>query len=109
MKTPKNKPRDLISKKTERVWFDELSMKEVEKVAIKSIEEGGADSICFGCMALNDHADKLSKRLSNSHPGVIVINPGKAVIKIAELLVELGLTQSKRSYPRPPKEVNFIF
>jgi allantoin racemase len=79
----------------------------VKEVAVTSIEEGGADAICFGCMALNDHAPKLSKALAESHPGAIVIHPGKAVIRFAELLVGIDLSHSKRSYPNPPKEVNF--
>jgi allantoin racemase len=83
------------------------SFERVRKTAIASIEEGGADAICFGCMALNDHADILSEKLAVSHPGVLVIHPGKAVIRLAELILGMGLSHSKRSYPYPPKEVKF--
>jgi hypothetical protein len=58
---------------------------------------------------MNDHADRLRRELGETHPGVVVIHPGKAVIRLAELLVGMGLTHSKRSYPPPPKEVVFPF
>ncbi len=78
----------------------------VRQTAIGSIEDG-ADAICFGCMAFADHAEPLSKALARSHPDVIVIHPGKAAVRLAELLVGMGLSHSKRSYPYPPKEVSF--
>lgn len=76
------------------------------KTAIRSVEDG-ADAVCFGCMALNDHSDKLQKELDRLYDGVIVINPGKAVIRLTEQLVELDYTHSKRSYPYPPKSIKF--
>jgi allantoin racemase len=80
-----------------------------EKVYNTSIEavEEGANAICFGCMALNDHSEKLQDELDNVYEGVLVINPGKAVIRLTELLVELGYSHSKRSYQFPPKPVFF--
>jgi len=73
---------------------------------VKAVERG-ADAICFGCMALNDHADRLSKALSVTHPGALVIHPGRAAIRVAEVLVGMGLTHSKRSYPLPRKGIRF--
>lgn len=78
----------------------------IRDTAVKSIEDG-ADAICFGCMAMNDHAEKLAKNLSEFHSGVIVIPPGKAVIRVSELIVDLGISHSKRSYPNPPKGLIF--
>ena len=82
------------------------SFEKILETVIESIQEG-ADAICFGCMAMNDHADKIAEELSKSHPGVIVIHPGKSVIKIAELLIELNISHSKNSYPDPPKKIKF--
>ncbi|MBS7619497.1 hypothetical protein KEJ21_02470 [Candidatus Bathyarchaeota archaeon] len=82
------------------------SFSRIRATAVKSIEDG-ADAICFGCMAMNDHAEKLAQNLSESHPGVIVIPPGRAVIRVAELFVNLSISHSRRSYPKPPKEVAF--
>ncbi|MGQ9679996.1 MAG: aspartate/glutamate racemase family protein [Candidatus Bathyarchaeia archaeon] len=78
----------------------------IRDTAVRSIEDG-ADAVCFGCMAMNNHAEKLAQSLSESHPGAIVIPPGKAAIRLAELIVGLGISHSKRSYPNPPKEVEF--
>jgi allantoin racemase len=82
------------------------SFKKILETVIKSIQEG-AEAICFGCMAMNDHADKIAEELSKSHPDVIVIHPGKSVIKITELLIELNISHSKKSYPDPPKKIKF--
>ena len=78
----------------------------IYETALKAVEDG-ANAICFGCMALNDHSERLQEELDNVYEGVLVINPGKAVIRLTELLVDLGYTHSKRSYPFPPKPVHF--
>jgi len=83
------------------------NLERVMKTAVTSIEEAGADAICFGCMAFDDHAAPLSEKIAESHPGVLVIPPGQAVIRFTELLVNMGLSHSKRSYPNPPKKVVF--
>ena len=57
-------------------------------------------------MALNDHVDRLTAELEETHPGAVLIHPGRTSIPVAELLVGLGLTQSRLSHPRPPKPVN---
>jgi allantoin racemase len=80
----------------------------VRETAITSIEGGSADAICFGCMALNDHAPKLSTTLAQSHPEALVIHPGLAAVRLAELLVGMDLSHSKRSYPHPPKEIGSL-
>jgi len=76
------------------------------ETAVKAVEDG-ADAICFGCMGLNDHSERLQEELDKRYEGVLVVNPGKAVIRLTEQLVELGYTHSKRSYPYPPKKVVF--
>jgi allantoin racemase len=85
----------------------QLGKPESFEQVLETAVEDGADAICFGCMALNDHADRLSEALSSTHPGALVIHPGRAAIRVAELLVEMGLSHSKRSYPAPRKEVRF--
>lgn len=78
----------------------------VFETATEAIEDG-ADAISFGCMALNDHTDKLQEDLNQLFGDVKVIHPGKAVIRLTELMVDLGYTHSKLSYPNPPKPVRF--
>jgi hypothetical protein len=49
--------------------------------------------------------DKLTEELRESHPGATIVHPGRTSIRLAEMLVELGLTQSRFTYPSPPKPV----
>ncbi|MFH0814047.1 MAG: hypothetical protein V2A69_14600 [Pseudomonadota bacterium] len=37
--------------------------------------------------------------------GVPILEPGAIAAKMAEMLVDLGLKQSKRAYPTPTKDV----
>ena len=76
----------------------------VKETVIESIEDG-ADAVCFGCMALNNHVDRLIEELRETHPGATIIHPGRTSIRLAEMLVELGLSQSRFTYPSPPKPI----
>ena len=76
----------------------------VKETVIESIEDG-ADAVCFGCMALNDHVDRLIEELRETHPGATIVHPGRTSIRMAEMLVELGLSQSRFTYPSPPKPI----
>ena len=75
--------------------------------SIKAIEEDGAHAILFGCTGMKGCAAALAGGLARSGYGdVPVIDPVLAAFKVAEALVALGLTQSKRTYPAPrPKEI----
>jgi allantoin racemase len=85
----------------------ELLDHEKAKIAIlneakKAIEEDGAHVIILGCAGMSPILTYLQHHLQ-----VPVIDPGGAALKIAESLVFLGLTQSKRCYPPPPpKKIN---
>ena len=82
------------------------AFEKVLSTAVKAVEDG-ADALCFGCMALNDHAEALQEKVNNDYPGVLVIHPARAVIRVAEMLVNMSLSHSKRSYRKPPKEICF--
>ena len=56
----------------------------------------GADVICLGSTTMHDAHAYLSENLP-----VPVINPGPLTYKLAETLLSLGLTQSRRAFPRP--------
>ena len=79
----------------------------VRGAALSAINGDGADVVCFGCMAMTRHVDALKEELAELRPGALVINPGRAAIRWAELTVGMGLTHSRRSYPAPPKPVVF--
>jgi len=58
--------------------------------------EEGADVIVLGCMSL---AFILADELVKDTVRVPVLNPAKIAIKMAEVLAQLKLTQSRASYP----------
>jgi allantoin racemase len=73
--------------------------------ALHGIDSCGADAICFGCMAMTPHAGPLAERLAEERPGAVVIDPGLAAVRWTEMLIGMGLSHSRRSYPSPPKVV----
>lgn len=83
------------------------SFEAVKQTTIAAVEEDGAHAICMGCMGLVGHTELLTDTLSKSHPDIVVINPAQAVVRLAELLISMGLSHSKKSYPYPPKKVAF--
>jgi len=58
--------------------------------------EDGADVICLGSTTVHDAHPYLSENLP-----VPVINPGPLTYKLAETMLSLGLSQSRRAYPAP--------
>jgi allantoin racemase len=81
------------------------SLPAMTRAALSGIDDRGADAICFGCMAMTPHASALARTLDERSPGAIVIDPGFAAIRWTEMVVGMGLTHSRRSYPAPPKAV----
>ncbi len=67
--------------------------------AKKAIEEDGADVIVLGCTGMAKIAKEIQEEL-----GVPVIEPATAAIKIAEMLVQMNLSHSKRSFKTPPEK-----
>jgi allantoin racemase len=63
---------------------------------MKAIEEDGADVIVLGSTTMHQAAGHMAEHLPCP-----VINPGPAAVKIAETIVELGLTHSKVAFPTP--------
>ncbi len=62
--------------------------------AMKCIEEDGAEVILLGSTTM--HQAHLVEHLP-----VPVINPGPLTYKLAECVLGLGLTQSRKTYPKP--------
>jgi allantoin racemase len=67
------------------------------------VEEDGADTIILGCTSLIGFDEWLKEELK-----VPVIAPANLAIKILELLVDLNLTQSKKTYKTPEHKYNNI-
>lgn len=76
----------------------------LERECRAAIAEDGADVIIIGSTTMHASHAYLSERLD-----VPVINPGVVAIKLTELLVQCGLTHSKRAYPSPEVPQDAIF
>ena len=66
----------------------------------KAVEDDGADTIILGCTGMIGMAKALQETL-----GIPVIDPAIASLKIAESLVDMKISHSKRVYPTPPEKV----
>jgi len=66
----------------------------------KAIEEDDADVAVLGCLSLAFH--KVDEDLKGKLP-IPVVNPIKVAVKVAETLVDLGLSHSKLAFPTPKK------
>ena len=71
--------------------------------AREAIEEDGADVIIPACFGMTGIAREAQEIL-----GVPVIDPAGAAITMAESLIRMGLSQSKRAYPLPPEKERSI-
>ena len=72
--------------------------------AVRAIEDDGAEIILFGCTGMTGLAEAVAIQLQAQEYDVPVIDPGILTLKMAELLVDLGLSQSKLSFPYPPEK-----
>lgn len=62
------------------------------------MEEQGAEALVLGCGATTGLAARITDTL-----GIPVLDPGLTAVKYAEMLVDLGLSHSKRAYPYNPR------
>lgn len=65
--------------------------------ARRCVDEDGAEVILLGSTTMHQAHGYLAKRLP-----VPVINPGPLTYKLAEAVLGLGLTHSRKAYPRSP-------
>jgi allantoin racemase len=82
--------KDLLAGK-EEVIFEAL-----ERECLEAIQADGADVIILGSTTMHQSHAYLSSRLP-----VPVINPGLAAYKMAEVVLEMGLSHSKIAFPTP--------
>lgn len=73
--------------------------------SVAAVERDGAHAVIFGCTGMMGCAAQVRSGLAEAgHHGVPVIDPTPAAVRLAEALVDLGLTHSKRTYPMPPRK-----
>jgi allantoin racemase len=71
--------------------------------SVAAIEHDGAHALVLGCTGMQDCDERLRSRLRDGgYADVPVVEPVAAAIALARALVDLRLTQSKRTYPLPP-------
>jgi allantoin racemase len=69
-------------------------------VGRRAVEEDGAEALILGCAGLGDLAPRVQRAL-----GVPIVDPNAAALKLAEALVDLGLSHSKAGlYSSPDRE-----
>lgn len=66
------------------------------EAAHQAIEEDGADVLILGSTTMHQSHRYLAERLS-----VPVLNPGLVCLMTCDMLLEQGLSHSKRAYPKP--------
>lgn len=66
------------------------------EVCLACVEEDGAEVICLGSTTMHQAAVWLAERLP-----VPLVNPGPLTYKLAETMLALGHSQSKRGFPQP--------
>ena len=75
---------------------EEEMFAQLTEEAQKAIDEDGADVILLGSTTMHEAGDYM-----NRHLPAPVINPGPVAIKLAEAIVQLGLSHSKVAFPSP--------
>ena len=75
---------------------EEVVFAALEKAGRAAITEDGADVVILGSTTMHQSYDYLKERLA-----VPVLNPGLISLKICEMFLDLGLTQSGTAYVAP--------
>lgn len=76
----------------------EESLNALYEAGEKCIKDG-AQCIVLSCLGMAGLGEKLSEKL-----GVPVLDPAPLSIQYAQMLVKLGLRQSRLAYPQPPEK-----
>jgi allantoin racemase len=69
---------------------------------VEAITDDGAHAIVFGCTGMFGYAKRVEDALGElGYEGVPVLDPIPTAVRLAQVVIELGLTHSKRTYPLP--------
>jgi len=75
---------------------EEVVFPKLRDTALRCIEDDGADVICMGSTTMHQAVPYLQEHLP-----VPVINPGPLTYKLAELMLGLRLSHSRKAYRKP--------
>lgn len=83
----------------------EETLNQLKEEILKIVEEDGAEVVLLGCAGLCAYDKQLEELV-----GIPVLDPVNVGTKLAEMLVETGLTHSKkRKFANPPQEMEAYF
>ena len=71
------------------------------EVAVRAVEEDGADAIVFGCTGMLGCADAVRAGLLAKGYDIPVIDPVPLAVRMAAALIESGVSHSKITYEKP--------
>ena len=80
---------------------DSTTLTVLEQTALAAIIEDGAHVIIPACTLTSHLAQQLQERLREKGYPVPVVDGPSTAVKLAETLVDLGLSQSRVTYPEP--------
>jgi allantoin racemase len=80
----------------------ERTLQAVVGAAERAVREDGAHVIVPGCTGLGGLAPRIQAGLEERGCLVPVLDPPSVAVKTAEMLVDLGQSHSKRTFPNPP-------
>lgn len=80
---------------------DSTTLAVLEQTALAAIIEDGAHVIIPACTLTSHLAQQLQERLHEKGYPVPVVDGPSTAVKLAEALVDLGLSQSRVTYPEP--------
>ena len=80
---------------------DSTTLTVLEQTALAAIIEDGAHVIIPACTLTSHLAQQLQERLREKGYPVPVVDGPSTAVKLAEALVDLGLSQSRITYPEP--------
>ena len=72
------------------------------EVAVRAVEEDGADAIVFGCTGMLGCADSVRAGLLAKGYDIPVIDPVPLAVRMAAALIESGVSHSKITYEKLP-------
>ena len=82
----------------------EVTVKAFLDLSERVVREDQAHVIVPGCTGLAGLAPRVQAGLAERGYEVPVLDPPSVALKVAESLVDLGLSHSKRTYPPPPEK-----
>jgi len=83
----------------------ENTVKALLKETLAAIKDEGSDVVVLGCTGMAETAAALQQRVRTAGFDVPIVDPLRAAIQWAEMMINLRLRHSRVSYPKPPVKI----